>query len=57
MAPRNSPSDEIAGQLALFGSEPDPIVEELRGIDPNTMTPLQALETLARLVSDAQQKT
>ena len=57
MAPRNGPGDEVAGQLALFGSEPDPIVEELRGIDPNTMTPLQALETLARLVSDAQQKT
>ena len=57
MPPRERPGDEIAGQLALFGSEPDPIVEELRGIDPNTMTPLQALDTLARLVSDAQQKT
>jgi DNA mismatch repair protein MutS len=57
MAPRNGQGDEAAGQLALFGSEPDPIVEELKGIDPNTMTPLQALETLARLVSDAQQKT
>ncbi|MEO7103333.1 MAG: DNA mismatch repair protein MutS [Gemmatimonadaceae bacterium] len=57
MAPRGGPGDEVAGQLALFGSEPDPIVEELKGIDPNTMTPLQALETLARLVLDAQQKT
>ncbi len=57
MPPRERPGDEIAGQLALFGSEPDPIVEELRGIDPNTMTPLQALDILARLVSDAQQKT
>ncbi|MEO7217379.1 MAG: DNA mismatch repair protein MutS [Gemmatimonadaceae bacterium] len=59
MAPRSGTGgagDEGAGQLALFGSEPDPIVEELKGIDPNTMTPLQALETLARLVSDAQQK-
>jgi DNA mismatch repair protein MutS len=56
MAPRGMAGDEAAGQLALFGSETDPIVEELRGIDPNTMTPLQALETLARLVSDAQQK-
>ena len=56
MAPRDRAADEIAGQLALFGSEPNPIVEELRGIDPNTMTPLQALDTLARLVSDAQQK-
>ena len=57
MAPRDGPGDESVGQLALFGSELDPIVEELKGIDPNTMTPLQALETLARLVSDAQQKT
>ncbi len=55
--PPRTPSDETLGQLALFGSVPDPIVEELRGIDPNTMTPLQALDTLARLVSDAQQKT
>ena len=57
MPPRESTSDEMLGQLALFGSVPDPIVEELRGIDPNTMTPLQALDTLARLVADAQQKT
>jgi DNA mismatch repair protein MutS len=57
MPPRDGPNDEALGQLALFGSVPDPIVEELRGIDPNTMTPLQALDTLARLVSDAQQKT
>ena len=57
MAPREQSGDEAVGQLALFGSEPDPIVQELKGIDPNTMTPLQALDTLARLVSDAQQKT
>lgn len=35
---------------------PHPVVDSLRGMDPNTMTPLQALETLARLVSDAQQQ-
>jgi DNA mismatch repair protein MutS len=57
MSPRGQSSDEALGQLALFGSQPDPIVEELKGIDPNTMTPMQALDTLARLVSDAQQKT
>lgn len=57
MPPREGSSAEALGQLALFGSGPDPIVEELKGIDPNTMTPLQALGTLARLVSDAQQKT
>jgi DNA mismatch repair protein MutS len=57
MTPRDRPDAVPVDQLALFGSEPDPIVEELKGIDPNTMTPLQALDTLARLVTDAQQKT
>jgi len=36
-------------QLALFGV-PHPVVELLRAIDVNTMTPLQALEQLAKLV-------
>lgn len=46
-------------QFALFDPvrEPNPVVEALKGIDPNTMTPLQALDTLARLVADAQQQT
>jgi DNA mismatch repair protein MutS len=57
MTPRDRPDAVPVDQLALFGSEPDPIVEELKGMDPNTMTPLQALDTLARLVTDAQQKT
>jgi DNA mismatch repair protein MutS len=57
MTPRDRPGAAPVDQLALFGSEPDPIVEELKGMDPNTMTPLQALDTLARLVTDAQQKT
>jgi DNA mismatch repair protein MutS len=55
------------GQFGLFASGgtvatevvhsvSHPVVDSLRGMDPNTMTPLQALETLARLVSDAQQQ-
>ncbi|MDQ2889995.1 MAG: DNA mismatch repair protein MutS [Gemmatimonadota bacterium] len=48
-------ASEVAGQLALFGAEPNPIVDELKGMDPNSMTPLQALDTLARLVANAQQ--
>lgn len=55
LAPRDRAADQAAGQLALFGSEPNPIVEKLKGIDPNNMTPLQALDTLVRLISDAQQ--
>jgi DNA mismatch repair protein MutS len=39
-------------QLALFGL-PHPVVERLKAIDVNTMTPLQALEQLAQLVDEA----
>jgi DNA mismatch repair protein MutS len=37
------------GQLALFGepSHPDPMVEELRLLDLDTLTPLDALNRLA----------
>jgi DNA mismatch repair protein MutS len=52
------------GQFALFdptvppsSMEPHPVVEQLRSLDPNTMTPLQALEMLAQLVADAQQSS
>jgi hypothetical protein len=51
-----------AGQFALFDPvapaaplEPHPVIEQLRSLDPNTITPLQALEILAHLVADAQQ--
>jgi DNA mismatch repair protein MutS len=39
-------------QLGLFGL-PHPVIERLRELDINTMTPLQALEQLARLVDEA----
>ena len=39
-------------QLGLFGL-PHPVVERLRQLDINTMTPLQALEQLAKLVDEA----
>jgi DNA mismatch repair protein MutS len=37
------------GQLALFGDhqQPDPMVEELKSLDVNTLTPLEALNRLA----------
>ena len=41
-------------QLALFAAEPDPVVQRLREVDPNTLTPLQALALLAELVAEAQ---
>ena len=40
-------------QLALFGAATHPVVEKLRGLEPNAITPLQALETLSRLVDEA----
>ena len=36
-------------QLTLFESQEDPVRAELRSIDVNSLTPLKALETLARL--------
>jgi DNA mismatch repair protein MutS len=39
-------------QLALFGA-PDPLVERLREIDANSLTPLQALTLLAELSAEA----
>jgi DNA mismatch repair protein MutS len=45
-----------ADQLALFGGAPDPLVEELRSIDVNALTPLDALNKLAELQRRAQAK-
>jgi DNA mismatch repair protein MutS len=39
-------------QLALFGPLPHPVVDKLGKLDPNAMTPLQALDVLARLVDE-----
>ena len=50
-----SPSPPTAGgvpsadQLALFAGAPDPLVEEIRRIDLNQLTPLEALNKLAEL--------
>jgi len=38
-----------AGQTALFGDLPNPVVQELRAMDVNNLTPLQALAKLAEL--------
>ena len=45
---------ERHGQLGLFAAH-HPLVDELAGIDTNSMTPLDALMTLSRLVSRAKQ--
>ena len=47
--------DAVQNQLALFGPTPHPIVEELKHLDPNRMTPVDALTLLNRLVDRAKQ--
>jgi DNA mismatch repair protein MutS len=51
-APRAQAPAVVSPQLALFGG-PHPVVERLRDVDVNTMTPLQALDLLARLAAEA----
>jgi len=36
-----------SAQLPLFGAEPHPVIEELRGLDLETLTPLEALNRIA----------
>jgi DNA mismatch repair protein MutS len=50
LRPRTMAADD---QLALFGAAPHPVVERLRTLDPNRMTPLQALDVLAQLIDEA----
>lgn len=40
-------------QLALFSAVNHPVIEKLKQLEPNTMTPLQALEMLSRFVDEA----
>jgi DNA mismatch repair protein MutS len=56
--PMSAPTSNLqpparTSQLALFAAEPDPVVQRLREVDPNTLTPLQALALLAELVKEA----
>ncbi len=46
---REESSPEPAPQLDLFRSAPHPVVEELRHLDPDELTPRQALDLLYRL--------
>ena len=50
------PTDATDSQLALFGVMTHPVVQQLRNVDPNAMTPIQALEMLARLVDEVKRE-
>jgi len=49
---RGEPAPKVV-QIPLFANEPDPVVEALRKIDPERLTPVEALVLLARLVEQA----
>jgi hypothetical protein len=51
---RDAGDGEAAEQLALFASAPHPVVERLRGVDVDNLTPLAALQLLAELRRDAE---
>ncbi len=51
-----APSSATDDQLALFGMMTHPVVQQLRNVEPNTMTPIQALELLARLVDEVKRE-
>jgi len=51
-----APSSAKDDQLALFGVMTHPVVQQLRNVEPNTMTPIQALELLARLVDEVKRE-
>jgi len=44
-------------QLSLFESPPHPLLETIKGIDLNQMTPLKALETLHEMQTSLQKKS
>jgi DNA mismatch repair protein MutS len=51
-----APLDNSDDQLALFGLMTHPVIQQLRKMEPNSMTPIQALEMLARLVDEAKRQ-
>ncbi len=50
---KRAPNFQPAPQLSLFSALPDPLLEELKGLNLNSMTPLEALTKLAELVKRA----
>jgi DNA mismatch repair protein MutS len=53
-ARRASPATVPTDQLALFApAMPHPVIEQLRGTDVNTLTPIAALQLLAELAERA----
>lgn len=53
---RRAPASPTDSQLALFGVMAHPVVQQLKNLEPNNMTPIQALELLARLVDEVRKE-
>jgi hypothetical protein len=49
--PRHPNDEQGAEQIALFTSADNRVLEELRTLDTDRLTPIEALGTLARLAS------
>jgi DNA mismatch repair protein MutS len=46
---RGGSSAPASDQLGLFAAAPHPLVEQLQRVDPNQMTPMEALQMIAKL--------
>jgi DNA mismatch repair protein MutS len=58
VVPGSPPAPPDPGQLPLFHSaEPDPVVEDLRALDVDRLTPLEALNRLSELQHRARKRT
>jgi DNA mismatch repair protein MutS len=58
VVPGSPPAAPDPGQLPLFqGAEPDPVVEDLRALDVDRLTPLEALNRLSELQHRARRRT
>ena len=53
---RRAPPAVSNDQLGLFGAMAHPVVQQLRNVEPNRMTPMQALELVARLVDEVKRE-
>ncbi len=58
VVPGAPPPPPDPGQLPLFqGAGPDPVVEDLRALDVDRLTPLEALNRLSELQHRARKRT
>jgi len=48
------PSEDLGGQMSLLQMAENSVMERLRTIDINTLTPIEALQTLYELAKEAQ---